>query len=322
MWLHRMGKRYLLFVVAMLLIACYAAELPSPCTFVEGQASLTCSVQSQDVHLSPGGTTTVTLSCCLVDNATNTPNPRILVNRRDEWFYTPPGSDQSMRELYPGTQYITNIQAPSTTTGGEVFDVKLTFTLPPNFQFTQPSTPARVDVSADLQPEPIPMFVYTPSIVQGPVCGNQKCEPGETSSNCCKDCGCSLGYSCQQNSCKQLNPVQDVINTVRNWLGGGGGDGGGFSFLAPPQSEQEEPQPGQESQGQTENSQLQQGGPQPEQGKEPTAGQNETTGPEKESLKIEIPIVNVDLSLNYTLLGAGIVSLLVIGVIVWFMRPV
>jgi hypothetical protein len=35
-----------------------------------------------------------------------------------------------------------------------------------------------------------------------PVCGNDKCESGESSNNCCQDCGCEGGHYCEQNTCK------------------------------------------------------------------------------------------------------------------------
>lgn len=35
-------------------------------------------------------------------------------------------------------------------------------------------------------------------------CGNGLCETGEDSSNCCLDCGCPSGYTCDMNSCKKL----------------------------------------------------------------------------------------------------------------------
>jgi len=34
-----------------------------------------------------------------------------------------------------------------------------------------------------------------------PVCGNNKCEQGEYSFNCCLDCGCPHGYVCKSNKC-------------------------------------------------------------------------------------------------------------------------
>ena len=35
-------------------------------------------------------------------------------------------------------------------------------------------------------------------------CGNNKCERGEDSSNCCLDCSCPAGYTCDNNACKKL----------------------------------------------------------------------------------------------------------------------
>jgi len=32
-------------------------------------------------------------------------------------------------------------------------------------------------------------------------CGDGHCDPSETQSNCCSDCGCPTGYSCQNNQC-------------------------------------------------------------------------------------------------------------------------
>ncbi|MEM5872587.1 MAG: hypothetical protein QXD55_01885 [Candidatus Aenigmatarchaeota archaeon] len=34
------------------------------------------------------------------------------------------------------------------------------------------------------------------------VCGNNKCESGETKENCCRDCGCDSGLYCESNICK------------------------------------------------------------------------------------------------------------------------
>ena len=35
-------------------------------------------------------------------------------------------------------------------------------------------------------------------------CGNDVCEPGEDSTNCCDDCGCPSGYGCIDNSCQPV----------------------------------------------------------------------------------------------------------------------
>lgn len=40
-------------------------------------------------------------------------------------------------------------------------------------------------------------------IIPSPKCGNQKCEGGEDSSNCCLDCGCNDGYYCDGTQCKK-----------------------------------------------------------------------------------------------------------------------
>jgi len=42
-----------------------------------------------------------------------------------------------------------------------------------------------------------------PVIIKKAECGNGQCENGEDSSNCCLDCGCPGGYSCDGNVCKK-----------------------------------------------------------------------------------------------------------------------
>lgn len=44
-------------------------------------------------------------------------------------------------------------------------------------------------------------FTQTPAS-----CGKFGCEPGESSTNCCTDCGCPTGQVCENNTCKLLNP--------------------------------------------------------------------------------------------------------------------
>ncbi len=45
----------------------------------------------------------------------------------------------------------------------------------------------------------------------GAVCGNGKCEAGESQGTCCSDCGCPAGTTCQSNQCKA------PTGTVLNW---------------------------------------------------------------------------------------------------------
>ncbi len=45
-------------------------------------------------------------------------------------------------------------------------------------------------------PSSIPLFQI------GPACGNNRCESGEMTTNCCNDCGCQSGYYCTDNVCK------------------------------------------------------------------------------------------------------------------------
>ena len=51
-------------------------------------------------------------------------------------------------------------------------------------------------------------------------CGNDQCESGEDSSNCCIDCGCPYGYDCDQNICKKLaicgNGIKEEGETAEN----------------------------------------------------------------------------------------------------------
>lgn len=44
--------------------------------------------------------------------------------------------------------------------------------------------------------------ILTPII--GSVCGNDVCESGETSDNCCLDCACQTGYKCVDNKCQNI----------------------------------------------------------------------------------------------------------------------
>ncbi|MEM4702942.1 MAG: NosD domain-containing protein [Candidatus Pacearchaeota archaeon] len=61
----------------------------------------------------------------------------------------------------------------------------------------------------------VPLRYFTVNLSAPSVCGNSICETGETQENCCKDCGCPSGKTCQNNECKTPS------------TGGGGGDGGG-----------------------------------------------------------------------------------------------
>lgn len=60
------------------------------------------------------------------------------------------------------------------------------------------------------------------------VCGNGKCEAGETQGTCCADCGCPTGLICQAGSCK-------ATGTVLNWTVSNGclnGEDVQFSFFS------------------------------------------------------------------------------------------
>lgn len=37
-------------------------------------------------------------------------------------------------------------------------------------------------------------------------CGNGNCETGEDKQNCCNDCGCDIGYKCEDNYCRLVVP--------------------------------------------------------------------------------------------------------------------
>ncbi len=56
------------------------------------------------------------------------------------------------------------------------------------------------------EPEPEPQPQQTVA-----VCGNGACESGESSVNCCDDCGCQTGYSCVSNSCEQDSVCGDGV---------------------------------------------------------------------------------------------------------------
>ncbi len=54
-------------------------------------------------------------------------------------------------------------------------------------------------------------------------CGNEMCEKGESSANCCVDCGCPLDkgysvYSCVSNSCQEKTNTQKVIQHASMFL--------------------------------------------------------------------------------------------------------
>ncbi len=40
----------------------------------------------------------------------------------------------------------------------------------------------------------------------GASCGNAKCDAGENSTNCCKDCGCEKGFECKNETCVKAAP--------------------------------------------------------------------------------------------------------------------
>lgn len=47
------------------------------------------------------------------------------------------------------------------------------------------------------------------------ICGNNNCESGESSNNCCQDCGCSSGFTCQNNICVELKPNVEVSSFLQ-----------------------------------------------------------------------------------------------------------
>lgn len=49
--------------------------------------------------------------------------------------------------------------------------------------------------------------------VEKAICGKFGCQEGESSSNCCIDCGCPTGESCENNVCKELKPVINIEYT-------------------------------------------------------------------------------------------------------------
>jgi hypothetical protein len=89
-------------------------------------------------------------------------------------------------------------------------------------------------------------------------CGNTYCEPGETSNNCCDDCGCPSGYNCEGGTCvaEQQPPPEPYCgdgncdagedcsscpSDCGTCTGGGGGGGGGGGYVPPEEPEEEEP---------------------------------------------------------------------------------
>lgn len=47
-------------------------------------------------------------------------------------------------------------------------------------------------------------------------CGDGKCEHDETKESCCKDCGCSLGYICENNKCV-LKATSSEHDECQDW---------------------------------------------------------------------------------------------------------
>ncbi len=45
-------------------------------------------------------------------------------------------------------------------------------------------------------------IIIEPKEISLPVCGNNRCEEGENSENCCIDCGCPEGKECVDNVCR------------------------------------------------------------------------------------------------------------------------
>lgn len=83
------------------------------------------------------------------------------------------------------------------------------------------------------------------------VCGNAVCEPGESSSNCCTDCGCSAGYSCISNACTENAPYcgdgacngAEDCSTCASDCGTCPPSGGGNTYVPPAEEEEEETEP-------------------------------------------------------------------------------
>jgi hypothetical protein len=52
------------------------------------------------------------------------------------------------------------------------------------------------------------------SCVAVPVCGDGVCNGAESSANCCRDCGCAGGQSCQNNACVCTAGTLHIVNTM------------------------------------------------------------------------------------------------------------
>ncbi|MFC1801776.1 beta strand repeat-containing protein, partial [Nanoarchaeota archaeon] len=105
--------------------------------------------------------------------------------------------------LYTGTQDKNNDLFTFTTTSFSAFAVKQeTTVIPP----TPPSSSGGGG-GGGAGPRPSTNISITdvsePSSVSRPLCGNNICEPGESSANCCLDCSCSNGFICYKNLCEK-----------------------------------------------------------------------------------------------------------------------
>ena len=279
------GNLLYLFSFILLLFAGAVAEgLPAPCYYVQGGFNFNCTPTNPTLYLLAGQAGSVEVTCCFTGNSWNNTNQaRVLVNQRDEWFYKipqPDGSSKSMTELYPGTQYITNIEAPEESRGFQTFKVKIDFQVPADMQFQSQGTPSRVDISLDILPEPIPSNPIVVVI-------KQKVEPPPTI-------------------------PQTIVNTIKNVVSGltggkgGGGPGGFMPFLQPANNT---PQPAQEPQKIPEQKPA-------ETPKEPAQQPETQQAPQLPAIQLRVP----DLSLNYILIAAGVTSLLVVGILLLIIR--
>ncbi len=276
-------KRTLAF---MLLLTCaFAVE----CISSPGNITITCSPETLELLLDPGQSGTASFQCCFVSESD--PNLRVLVHNRNEWFIElrqPDGSYKTIQELFPAAIYVTDILAPENATSSQVFEVNVSFQLPQSFVYETGKVDAGIEILIDTEIEQDP---YSHVVISLKGTSHQEEPPTPPAENQ-----------------PPTNPVQQIINTVNQILRGGGGGGGGGA----PQTQQQAPP--QET-----------GGPQVE--GQANEGGNLTGGEpyqpiNQPEVKIALPKVVqeitgiTDLSLNYILLGAG-VMVLIVGIILY-----
>ncbi|MEM2089854.1 MAG: C25 family cysteine peptidase [Candidatus Pacearchaeota archaeon] len=69
------------------------------------------------------------------------------------------------------------------------------------------------------------LVYFTVNMSAPSFCGNGACEANETQQNCCLDCGCPVGYECQNNACIPAGGSGGAGGAGGAGGGGGGGEG-------------------------------------------------------------------------------------------------